>query len=241
MRHLLLSALLLAQSLPAFDVTSVKPNSPGPNVRFQPAPGGRLTVTYTTLRIAVSWAFDVQFFAVVGGPDWADSDRFDIAAKAEGSPSGREMRLMLRSLLNDRFKLRTHLESREMPAYALVIDKGGGRPPQLRRSDVECVSTPSAGQSPCAFSADWRSIHARGMPVSALTEPLGGVTGRVIVDRTGLTGRFDYDLAWTPQRLDPDASSFFTAVREQLGLKLESTKAPVDVLVIDAAERPGPD
>jgi uncharacterized protein (TIGR03435 family) len=241
MRQLVLGALLLTQSLPSFEVTSVKPNTSGPNVRIQPAPGGRLTLTYTTLRIAASWAFDVQFFAVVGGPDWADTDRFDIAAKAEGSPSRRDVRLMLRSLLSDRFKLRTHVESREIPVYALVVDRNGAGTPQLKRSDVECAATPAAGPSPCAFSADWRSIHARGMPVSALTEPLGGVTGRVIVDRTGLTGRFDYDVTWTPQALDAGASSFFTAVREQLGLRLEGTRAPVDVLVIDGAEKPMPD
>jgi len=240
MRHLLLSALLVAQSLPAFDVASVKPNPTGPDVRFRPE-RERLNVTYTTLRIAASWAFDVPFFQVVGGPDWADTDRFDIVAKAADVPSRNDMHLMLRGLLIDRFKLRTHVESREMPVYALVLDRNGVVPAQLKRSEADCAPGPAAGPSPCAFSADWRSVHARGMPVSALTEPFGGVTSRPIVDRTGLTGRFDYDLAWTPQALDPGAASFFTAVREQLGLRLEATKAPVDVLVIDAAEKPTPD
>jgi len=195
MRHRLLSALFLAQLLPAFDVTSIKPNPTGPDVRFRPERAG-LNVTYTTLRIAVSWAFDVSFFAVVDGPGWADTDRFDIAAKAEGTPSPRDIHLMLRSLLMDRFKLRTHVESREMPVYALVVDKSdAGTPQQLKRSTAECVTGPPAGASPCSFSVDWRSVHARGMPVSALTEPFGGVTSRPIVDRTGLIGRFDYDPA----------------------------------------------
>lgn len=240
MRYVFLSALLLAQSMPSFDVGSVKPNATGPDTRFRPD-RGRLSVTYTTLRIAVSWAFDVNFFAVVGGPEWADNNRYDIVAKAEGNPSRSDMHVMLRSLLMDRFKLRTHSESREMPVYALVIDKSDAGTPQLKHSATECVPGPSAGPSPCTFNVGWGSIHARGMPVSALIEPFGGVTGRVVVDRTGLTDRFDYDLTWTPQQLDPSAASFFTAVREQLGLRLEATKAPVDVLVIDAAEQPGPD
>ena len=216
MRHPLLSALLLAQSLPSFDVGSVKLNTSGSDVRFRPE-RGRLSVTYTTLRIAVSWAFDTQFFQVVGGPDWADTDRFDIVAKAEGIPSRSDMHLMLRSLLIDRFKLRTHVESREISVYALVVDRNGAGTPQLKRSDVECAPTPSAGPSPCAFSHGWGSIHARGMPVSALTEPLGGVTGGVIVHRTGLTGRFDYDLKWTPQALDPGAESFLPRCANNLG------------------------
>ena len=216
MRHLLLSALLLAQSLPSFDVAWVKLNTSGSDVRFRPE-RGRLSVTCTTLRIAVSWAFDTQFFQVVGGPDWADTDCFDIVAKAEGIPSRSDVHLMLRRLLIDRFKLRTHVESREISVYNLVVDKSGAGTPQLKRSDVECAPTPSAGPSPCAFSAGWGSIHARGMPVSAVTEPLGGVTGRVIVDRTGFTGRFDYDLTWTPQALDPGAESFLPRCANNLG------------------------
>jgi uncharacterized protein (TIGR03435 family) len=226
-----------AQSLPSFEVASVKRNTSGSDTRFRPEQTG-LSVTYTTLRIAASWAFDVQFFQVLDGPDWADSDRFDIVAKAGGTPSRSDIHMMLRSLLIDRFKLRTHVESREMPVYALVVDRPGTGTPQLKRSDADCASGPSDS---CAFSAAWGSIHARGMPVSALMEPLGGVTGRPILDRTGLTDRFDYDLTWTPQALDPGAASFFTAVREQLGLKLEATAAPVDVLIIDAAEKPTPD
>lgn len=151
------------------------------------------------------------------------------------------MHVMLRSLLMDRFKLRTHGETREMSVYALVVDKSSAGAAQLKPSGLECAQAPSAGPSPCAFSAGCGSIHARGMLVSALTEPLDGVTGRLIVDRTGLTGRLDYDLTWTPQVLDPSAASFLTAVHEQLGLRLEATNGPVDVLVIDAAEKPAPD
>jgi uncharacterized protein (TIGR03435 family) len=178
---------------------------------------------------------------VLGGPDWADADRFDIVAKTAGNPSRDDVHAMLRSLLIDRFKLRTHVESQEMSIYALVVDRTGAGTPQLRRSDAACASIPSASPNPCEFAVAWGSIHARGMPVSSLIEPFGGVTGRPIVDRTGLTDRFDYDLKWTPQALDAGAASFFTAVREQLGLRLDATKALADVLIIDAAERPAPD
>ena len=241
MRYLLLSVLLAVQAAPAFDVSSVKPNTIGPEapVRFEPLPGGRLTTTNTTLRMVAAWAHGVQFFQVVGGPDWVDTARFDISARVDGNPTTNEMRVMLRQLLKDRFSLALSTGSREMPVYALTVARPGSA--QLKPSTIDCSGTPTAGSGPCEFSYQLGKVHARGMRIATLAETLGGVTGRVVVDRTGLTTPLDFDLTWTAQRVDPAAPSIFTAVEEQLGLKLEATKAPVNVLVIDRAERPSAD
>jgi uncharacterized protein (TIGR03435 family) len=240
MRYLLLSVFLLVQSAPAFDVSSVKPNTSGPEapVRFEPLPGGRLTTTNTTLRMVAAWAHGVQFFQMVGGPDWVDSARFDISAKVDGNPTTSEMRVMLRELLKDRFKLTLSTGFREMAVYALTVARPGA---QLKPSIIDCAGTPAVGTGACEFSYQLGNVHARGMRIATLAETLGGVTGRVVVDRTGLTAPLDFDLSWTPQRVDPSAPSIFTAVEEQLGLKLEATKAPVEVLMIERAERPTAD
>ena len=241
MRILLLSVLIALQSAPAFDVSSIKPNTAGPEtpVRFEPLPGGRLTTTNTTLRMVAAWAHGVQFFQMVGGPDWVDSARFDISAKVDGNPTTTEMRVMLRELLKDRFKLTVSTGSREMSVYALTVARPGVV--QLKPSMIDCTGTPTVGAGSCEFSYQLGNVHARGMRIATLAETLGGVTGRVVVDRTGLKTPLDFDLTWTPQRVDPSAPSIFTAVEEQLGLKLEATKAPVDVLVIERAEKPTAD
>jgi uncharacterized protein (TIGR03435 family) len=248
MRNFLLAALVLGQSAPAFDVTSVKVNTSGPDapIRYQPMPGGRLTITNVSLRMVAGWAYGVQFFQLAGGPDWADVTRFDISAKASGNPTTAAMRVMLRALLTDRFRLAVHDESREMAVFALIVIRDA-KAPQLKRSSVDCSATPSVGANACEFDVRFGSVHARGMRVAVLAETLGGYTGRVVVDRTGLTEPLDFDLTWTPafQRRDEAADSsgpsLSTAVEEQLGLKLEPTKAPARILVIDRAERPTED
>jgi uncharacterized protein (TIGR03435 family) len=250
-----------AQSAPAFDVTSVKLNTSGPDagIRFQPLPG-RLTMTNTTLRIVAAWAYGVQFFQLVGGPGWVDTARFDILAKAEGNPSTTEMRRMLRGLLEDRFKLTRHQESREMPVYALTAIRKGAEAGRVKSSDIDCAATPAVGAKACEFTVRLGNVHARGMSIASLAETLSGTTGRIVIDRTEVTGPVDFDLTWTPEpfrgrapaggeqtflvngaSVDPNGPSLFTALEEQLGLKLESTKGPVEVLVIDGAEKPTDD
>jgi uncharacterized protein (TIGR03435 family) len=240
MRYLLLAALLLAQSTPAFDVTSVKPNAGTQDfVRFDPQPGGRLQITNTSLRMVVSWAYGVQNTQLVGGPDWFNSARFDFLAKAEGNPTTEEMRLMLRTLIVDRFRLTFHNETREIPVYALVRPRPDARlGPQLSSSDSNCGALPDGKPRKCEFDVRFGNVHGHGMPMELLNTSIAGFTGRVVIDRTGVTGPMDFDLTWGTDAAGP---SIFTAVEEQLGLKLEPIRAPVEVMVIDRAERPTAD
>ena len=254
-----------AQSTPAFEVVSVKPSTaPNDQTASFVQPGARYTASNMTLRMLVKTAYGVHDDQVVGGPAWIESDRFDIAAKAEGNPPGNvfrdHARLMLRQALADRFKLVLRTERREIPIYALMIARDDGRlGPQLTRSEAsECSgppkSVPTASNAPepnpavpCG-SGFSRPAHvgARGMEFSTLVTSISAWADRLVVDRTGLMSKFDWDLQWTMEPLTPDATrppglSLFTAVREQLGLRLESQRGVADVLVVDRVERPAPD
>jgi bla regulator protein blaR1 len=284
---------------PAFEVASVKPNKSLDGDRNFGLASGRFTATHATLRELVGFAYQLQDgrlrhdSQISGGPNWINSDHFDVVAKAEGDsfgfdasriPAGAarpgeisaidQVRLMLRTLLADRFKLTVHNEIRELPIYALVMARSDGTlGPQLRRVDLECValrddgrgSPPEPGKAICGgfrgLGPGGTTGHA--VPISLLAKNVEGSVDRIVTDRTGLTGRFDVDLQWTPDQLrqfkgspdlppgtlpqingfpfDPNGPSIFTALQEQLGLKLESTKGPVDVLVIDHVEQPTPD
>ncbi len=204
--------------------------------------------------------------AIIGAPSWFDSMRYDIEAKAEGDPPREQMILMLQSLLADRFKLAVHHETRQLPVYALVLTKAGRTGPHLKphASDAECINEPQTdpgpGQALTAYCGDFRIGAAAG---GGLRETADAITmdrfaasiaqqvDRPVVDRTGLDGVFDLDLQFTSQRAalaqngsdaatsGPEAPPpIFTAIQEQLGLKLESTTGPVDVLVIDHVEEP---
>ncbi len=252
---------------PAFEVASVKPNTSGDGrVLMSPQPGGRLNLVNVPLRLMIRNAYRVQDFQIVGGPDWLGTARFDVVAKAEGgNPSQEELQLMLRSLLADRFKLVVRPDTREMPTYSLVPARADGKTgAQLRKSDANCgpATAPSAppapGQLPsCGSMLGFGNLKARGSTMAALASTLSTFAGRIVVDRTGLAGGYDVDLTWTPDQIprpvgdqpvqvngvpvDPNGPSLFTALQEQLGLKLESTKGPVDVLVVERAEKPAED
>ena len=267
-----LTAFTAAQSTspakpPAFDVASVKPNTSGDGrVLMTPQPGGRLNLVNVPLRLMIRYAYRVQDFQVVGGPDWISTARFDVVAKAEGgNPSQEELQLMLRSLLADRFKLVVRPDTREMPTYSLVPARADGKTgAQLRKSDANCgpATAPSAppapGQLPsCGSMLGFGNLKARGSTMAALASALSTFAGRIVVDRTGIMGGYDVELNWTPDQIprpvgdqpvqvngvtvDPNGPSLFTALQEQLGLKLESTKGPVDVLVVERAEKPAED
>jgi uncharacterized protein (TIGR03435 family) len=252
---------------PSFEVASIKRNTTGePGGRIQIQPGGRFTTTNATVRQLVLRAYDVQDFQIVGGPSWIYSDRFDIAAKAAGDLTPERVSLMLRRLFVERFKLAVHTETRDLPIYALVLaKKDGGVGPKLRRSNIDCdaVAAEAAAQGgappplrpgeppPCSIGfGAFGQMAARGKPLSQLLTFFSQVTQRTVVDRTGLSGSFDIDLTWTPDPsfpapptagtppVDSNGPSMFTAVQEQLGLKLESEKAPLQALVIDRIELP---
>ncbi|MGD1093584.1 MAG: TIGR03435 family protein [Bryobacteraceae bacterium] len=251
---------------PEFEVASIKPHTAGDRnmlIRFQP--GGLLNVSGMTLKLLMTIAYGVQDYQISGGLSWVGSDRYDIVAKTEdGSNSKVDERLeteRLQTLLEDRFKLTLHRETKEMPIYALVIAKGGSK---LNESEGECPPQPP-GPPPTATRGKMATPNCGSIffapnqlsgvkiPLSYIIPVLSRTLGRTVVDKTGLTGRYDIKLEWTPHQGQvqfgpcgptppppPENSgpSIYTALQEQLGLKLESQKGPVEVLVIDHVEQP---
>jgi uncharacterized protein (TIGR03435 family) len=258
-----IAATLHAQTPPAFEVASIRPNTSG-NAQGQglagPRPGGRFIAVGATLRGLVSGAWDG--LQVVGGPDWIDRSRFDIDARAGGDVPPDDMRQMLRSLLADRFSLVVHTEAREVPVFVLATARGDRRlGPNIRESDAACAKearsfTPSGRGGPAPACGDFRmgarSLVARGMFMPAFAELMGGRTGRPVIDGTGLDAAYDLELEWSSDlglqqappgaagaaELTPEGLSLFTALQEQLGLRLQAARGPVDVVVIDRAEMP---
>jgi uncharacterized protein (TIGR03435 family) len=253
-----------AQGEPAFEVASIRRNVTGNQQGGGLAgaqPGGRFIAIGATLRRLVDAAYDA--WRVEGGPDWAATDRFDINARADGERPPAEIARMLRTLLVDRFKLVVHTETREMPVYNLTRARADGLGPKLRQSDAKCAEDARnffpgtlGFPPPCGdFRLGARSLTARGMSMSALARLLAGRADRFGVDRTGLDGVFDIELEWSSDlglrqappgsagadELTPDGLSLFTALQEQLGLRLEPGRGPVDIIVIDRAEPPTPD
>jgi uncharacterized protein (TIGR03435 family) len=184
----------------------------------------------------------------VGGPSWIGADRFDITATMPEGAAMRDLPVMLQALLADRFRLAVHAETRETPMYALVVARGDGRlGPQLKNAPLDCEI--AAGErSRCSLQVSDK-ITGRGQRMSALARMLAQFAGRPVIDRTGLAGGFDFDLespdiAGGPRATGPDSDSgggIFTALEEQLGLKLSATKGPLEFVVIDSAERPTED
>jgi uncharacterized protein (TIGR03435 family) len=268
---LLACALLLSATAPraqtdtpaSFEVASIKANKSGDNrVMMGIQPGGRMTMTNVPLRLMIRQAYRVQDFQIVDAPGWVGSEHFDILAKAEGNPTQEQMQQMLRALLAERFKLAVHTESREMPVYALVVARQDKLGPKLTKSESNCAALrsgpppsgpPPAGAPRCGMRIGPGTMTANGMTFRDLVQSLSTMVGRVVQDKTGLEGEWDFTMEFAPESraAGPDGSpasapdrpasdlpSIFTAVQEQLGLKLDSQRAPVDVLVIDKVEQP---
>jgi uncharacterized protein (TIGR03435 family) len=250
---------------PAFDVVAVKPNvSGGTNSSSLVMPGARYTATNATLRMLIKTAYQVHDDQIIGGPGWVDSERFDVTARGPGNPTPTEFitqaRLMLRAVLIDRFQLALRKETRDIPVYALMPARRDGRfGPQFRRADEPCSGPgkplPVAPDAPepvpellcdAGFSRPGH-VGGRGRDFPTLVRSLATWADRVLVDRTGLAGRFDWDLQWTPESSSPEVASapnvlpLVTALRDQLGFRLEPQRSSAQVLVIDRAERPRPD
>ena len=254
-----------------FEAASIRPSAPsastGAGTFFQ---GNRLRATRTTLVTLIRSVYSgdglVSEQQFVGGPDWIRTDRWDINAVALGSPTRAEFTRMLRALITERFKLRVRREQRELPVVALVLARDDGRlGSKLTRVQVDCaaykeaferlqapLSAPGAPSRPktcdtLTVSGDGLTrVSGRAVEMSAVVgtaSPYVG-EGAPVLDRTGLKGQFDYDLEFTQNQLSdaPDSRvSIETALREQLGLRAERQRAPMDVLVIESAERPTPD
>jgi uncharacterized protein (TIGR03435 family) len=229
---------------PIYDVVSIKPSQGGGRPGPQTGPGGRFTATNTTLKSLMVFAWDVHSYEIVGGPGWLDSAVWDIVATPEhpvepGLANIEHFRTMLRSLLIDRFQLEVHREQKELPVYALVIAKGGLKltPGEAAAHANEMRLHMSNGQM-IAQKITWKFV----------AQMFSEFLGRTVVDQTGSDDAFDFKLQWTPDPTqsalpldpgqtppDPSGPSLFTAVQEQLGLRLEAQKAPVEILVVDRA------
>jgi uncharacterized protein (TIGR03435 family) len=296
-----------AAESPTFEVASVKPSEPQPSgmmrVRMSGGPGtpdpGQLTYTNVPLKNVLATAYAVNNYQI-SGPNWLDSERFDIVAKISQGATKEQFQQMLQNLLAERFKLKLHHEAKELPMYALVVGKGG---PKLKESVEEDAATPQGAAPPPPPGRDEAApvrlkldadgmpqlpsgmgkngmimimimnehggmrtrMVGKGQPISALLEQLRNQLGRPVVDATNLKGKYDITLDYAPDGLNgpammmpppppqhdgavggggpmagaPDAGgpTIFTALQEQLGLKLEQKKGPVDLLVIDRLEK----
>jgi uncharacterized protein (TIGR03435 family) len=223
-----IAVLAVAASASSFEVASVKPVNPpaGPHVVSLIINHGRLDIVAAELRQMVGLAYAVQRVRVRGGPSWADSDQFDITAKAESADATRdEIRAMLQTLLAERFKLVVHRETKEIPAYSLVVAKSG---PKFKPAAPESKN----GMADTAGPNGEQQTVFRSSPLRILVNMLANTLGSPVVDKTGLDGVYDYTFVW------PDAGSSLFASVDQLGLKLEAKKEAVEVLVMDRAERP---
>jgi uncharacterized protein (TIGR03435 family) len=246
---------------PAFEVTSVKQNTSG-HLSTAAPPHDVYRAQNVSLGMLVQWAYGLAASEVVGGPSWREGIRFDVIGKFEDDASADEQLQMLRQLLVDRFKLQVHRTQKELHVYTLERVHDDGRlGPQLLTATRDCTKEdeldPKAamklfadGLSPdCGKFFSWpQRVAGTATDVSLLVRVLGARAGLdgPIVDKTGLSGTFDWDLTWTPSgpsttNADPFGVSIFTALEEQLGLRLRPSKNVVDVVVIDHAELPTPD
>ena len=241
----LAAAMAMGQGPPAFEVASIKPSDATSTMAIRRS-GHRIATVNTSLEFLIGWAYDIHTDRIYGKPKWLDTARYDITASGPGwdRPHPGELsplQLMMQALLAERFKLAAHRETRELPMYALTVAKGG--PKFTTRPHNGPM-----GQNP--FGGSGRGVLV-GNEVNAgmLAKVLAQEVGRSVKDETGLQGVFDFKLQWEPDAPAPGAgdapgtmanlrggSSLFTAIQEQLGLKLEARKGPVEVLVIDHVE-----
>ena len=245
-----------------FEVASIKPanpDTPGSSIQFMP--GGGLRMTGVPLRAMITFAYDVRDFQISGGPGWMGTERFDVMARPErAAAEGLEdlskmtdaqrktvrdqMAERLRALLADRFQLVVHKETKEQAIYALLVSKNGAK--------LQEVKNPGPRQG---MSMNRGRQQGMAAPTEMLGQTLSNVTGRPVIDKTGLTGKYDFVLEWTPDvgadaraqgfgdgitqpAPAPGGPTIFTALQEQLGLRLDAQKGPVPNIVIDRAEKP---
>lgn len=225
-----INAPMLRAQQPAFEVASVKLNRTGSsNSRFPELRNGTLAAENVSLKSLLSVAYGLSRERITG-PSWLDSDRFDLAGKAPRGVPNSEMKPMLQALLKDRFKVEVHRESREMPVYDMVVAKGGLK---ISLSDPE---------HPLAMPPKYEGsmLKATGT-MSEIADKITPLAGRPVLDKTGLEGRYAFMLIYSElSGVAADSSSapdFFAAVEQQLGLKLEAKKEPIDILIVDHAER----
>jgi uncharacterized protein (TIGR03435 family) len=233
---------------PKYEVSSIKPNTDiGFRFAFRIEPSGRLAATGITLKRLMMTAYNVQDVRIVGGPDWVVSRRWDVQAKPDRVAPPGQIRPMLRALLEDRFQLRSHSEKRQLPIYELSVDRKGSKVQRVKDSETKADVRVGAGL-----------IQLTKATAATFASQLSYALGRPVIDKTSLAGEFNFTLEWTPEPgedggpltagLPPEASdqpastsdgpSIFTAIPEQLGLRLKSGRGPVEVIVIDDVQMP---
>jgi uncharacterized protein (TIGR03435 family) len=238
---------MAADADPVFAVATIKPsdpNRPGRGFRVQP---GQFSTLNTSLGALIAFAYDLQNKQLIGGPAWMTSEQYDIVGRpdGDGQPNERQWKIMLQKLLADRFQLVFHRDKRELPVYAITVAKDG---PKLT------VSTGDPNGLPGVFFGALGKLSARNARILDFARTMQNTAlDRPVLDQTGLSGRYDFMLNWVPDEFqfadvrgpggppipeNKDGGDLFSAIQEQLGLKLESTKAPAEVIVIDHAEKP---
>jgi uncharacterized protein (TIGR03435 family) len=248
-----LSTAVFAQPLerPKFEVASVKVSAEQGGMAVRDTPGGRL-VANAPIKLLIMNAFGIQRSEIVGGPDWINRDRYQIEAKGESSSDRNQLMQMLQTLLQERFRMTTHREIRETPAFSLTVGKRGSK---LAPRDNDCAADMSAssgrsgtetfpcGQMRISGSAAGVIMEGKQVPISELVRVLAVSLGRPVLNGTNLSGVFDIRLEFAEEGLGAPSSEsagavVFAALQEQLGLKLELAKTKISFLIIDQIERP---
>lgn len=261
----LMSAVCVAAGLgmvrgqePAFDVASVKVNTSNAPVSRMSAPAGtgRFEVTNAPVRMLILNAYGIPDFQLAGGPSWIDTVRVDITAISAATTTRDQIARMTRTLLAERFNLAVHREQRETQVYALVVARPDGRlGPNMNPSTTDCAAVTAkggaapqlpSGQLLCTSRMSPTTVNAGAMTMARLAQFLNGIVGRLVIDETKLAGTYDLQLTFAPERAlppgapaaDPGLPSIFAALQEQLGLKLETKRGMVEMLVIDRIDPP---
>jgi uncharacterized protein (TIGR03435 family) len=239
---------LVVSAQPAFDAASIKPSSANKRGGGFNAPPGRLDVKNQSLRELIKFAFNIHDYQLTGGPGWIDGDRYDIVASTAGQSTTTQKRLMLQALLTERFALAVHQDTKDISGYALIVAKGGPK--------FQAAKTDEGSMMLGRNERGLRTLTVGNSRMTGLAAMLADVLGRPVSDATGLTGLYDLKMEWTPdvgesplslkRNLVPEAGastasdgpSIFSALQEQLGLKLEPRKVPTDVTIVDRAQKP---
>ncbi|HXP84447.1 MAG TPA: TIGR03435 family protein [Bryobacteraceae bacterium] len=238
---------MAANASAVFEVATIKPSKPDTPGKAFLVRGREFSTLNTTLSDIITFAYGIHARQITGGPAWLETEKFDLLAKpeGEGQPSQSQWKTMVQKLLADRFKFTFHRDKKELSVYAIVVGKNG---PKLTKSEGDPNGLPGL------FFRGLGVLPARNATMADFAGVMqGAVLDRPVVDQTGLSGRFDFTLTWTPDefqfgglgvRVPPPADNaaappdLFTAMQEQLGLKLEATKAPAEVFVVDRVEKP---
>ena len=230
---LLLTALALQAQTLSFEVASIKPNNSGSGRSSSDTGPGRVTDTNVTIGAEIQAAFGIMSFQISGAPGWVSTDKYDLQATTGTSQDLTDFELQpyFLALLVERCRLRYHRETKELQVYSLVPAKGG---PKLTIHTGE-----GDGSTKISSGSGKTVVNASGISMASLARTLSGKLNRVVIDNTGLSAGYDLKFQWTPEpAADSGEPSLFTALQEQLGLKLETIKGSVEIIVIDSIEKP---